>query len=184
MKNPKRNRVHAKPVVSLVILFECIICSPTKKFNRKEMIKPKYAERVLNFNKDIISEAPYLLITKEEFKISIEQEEKFLQQMFEDIGELAIIAEFQGEVIGFLDFYNGYRNRIKHQGSFGMSVSKQFRNQGIGSALLTELQNWANQETSIEKVCLEVVSINKSAIQMYEKFWIYCQGQKIKSYKK
>ncbi|MGG0656899.1 GNAT family N-acetyltransferase [Rummeliibacillus pycnus] len=144
---------------------------------------PEYAERVLNFNKDIISEAPYLVTTREEFKISIEQEEKFLQQVFEDNGKLAIIAEFQGEVIGFLDFHNGHRNRIKHQGSFGMSVSKQFRNQGIGSALLTELLNWAEQEASIEKVCLEVVSINKSAIHMYENFGFIVEGKKLKAIK-
>ncbi|QOY34690.1 GNAT family N-acetyltransferase [Anaerobacillus isosaccharinicus] len=141
------------------------------------------AENLLNFNKEIIKEAPYLLTTEEEFTLTLEQENQFLKQMIDDSGKLAIIAEYQNEIIGFLDFHSGFKQRIKHQGSFGMSVSNQFRSQGVGIALLTTLLDWGKEHPIIEKICLEVFSDNESAISLYKKFGFVEEGKRVKAIK-
>ncbi|MCF6409111.1 GNAT family N-acetyltransferase [Pseudalkalibacillus salsuginis] len=143
----------------------------------------KDANKVLKFNKAIISNSPYLLTTEEEFKITIEQQKDFLKQMLNDEGKLAILAEYQGEIIGFLDFHNGNKKRVQHHGSFGMSVAAEFRNQGIGKALLTELINWAKENSLIEKVSLEVFADNTNAISLYEKAGFTKEGRKLAAIK-
>ncbi|MGG2952754.1 GNAT family N-acetyltransferase [Geobacillus stearothermophilus] len=106
---------------------------------------PEDAERVVAFVKAVAAEAPYLLTTEAEVVTTSERQKQWLQQMADDPGKLALLAEHDGEMIGFLDFHNGNKRRTKHQGSFGMSVKNGFRGQGIGTALLAALLDWAKE---------------------------------------
>ncbi|KOP78236.1 GNAT family N-acetyltransferase [Cytobacillus solani] len=144
---------------------------------------PEDAEKVLRFNQTIISEAPFLLTTEAEFKVSYEQQKQFIKQIFDDNGKLAIVAEYQNNIIGFLDFHNGHKKRIQHQGSFGMSVADEFRNQGVGNAMLSLLLAWAKENPLIEKVCLEVFAENTNAISLYAKVGFVEEGRKVKAIK-
>ncbi|MBS4172706.1 GNAT family N-acetyltransferase [Bacillus sp. FJAT-49736] len=144
---------------------------------------PKEAKKILMFNQEIIREAPYLVTTAEEFQLTIDQERRLLKEMMDDNGKLAIIAEYQDCIIGFLDFHNGPKKRLMHQGAFGMSVGEKHRNQGVGNALLTVLLDWTKENPLIEKVCLEVVANNKNAISLYEKYGFYKEGHKCKAIK-
>lgn len=141
------------------------------------------AERVLRFNQTIIREVPFLLTTEEEFKLSSEQQTQFLKEILDNNGKLAILAEYQSNIIGFLDFQNGHKKRIQHQGSFGMSVTENYRNEGIGRAMLTLLLDWANENPLIEKVCLEVFDKNTNAISLYTKLGFVEEGRKLKAVK-
>jgi RimJ/RimL family protein N-acetyltransferase len=153
-----------------------------KKFAVRTAL-PKDADKVVTLIKTVVGEAPYLLTTEAEFNVTGEQQKQLLQQMLDDDGKLAILAEYNEEIIGFLDFYNGHRQRIKHQGSFGMIVKKDFRNQGVGKALLTVLLDWAKENPSIEKVCLEVVADNTNALRLYRNFGFVEEGLKTKAIK-
>ncbi|WP_244151154.1 GNAT family N-acetyltransferase [Parageobacillus thermantarcticus] len=144
---------------------------------------PNDADKVVDFIRTVLGEAPYLLTTEAEFKATGEQQKQLLQQMLDDDGKLAILAEYDGEIIGFLDFHNGHRLRTKHQGSFGMSVKKDFRNQGVGKALLTMLLDWAKENPLIEKVCLEVAADNTNALRLYRNFGFVEEGVKTKAMK-
>ncbi|MDQ0253528.1 RimJ/RimL family protein N-acetyltransferase [Evansella vedderi] len=139
---------------------------------------PDDAEKVLEFNKTIICKEPYLITTEEEFKLTVNQQKCFLQKMLEGVSKLAILAEYNGEIVGTLDFHGGQKRRIEHQGSFGMSVKKEFRNQGIGKILLTEFLEWAKNNSKIEKVCLEVVSENSNAVRLYRNSGFHEEGRK------
>ncbi|ATA61113.1 GNAT family acetyltransferase [Geobacillus stearothermophilus] len=145
--------------------------------------RPEDAGRVVAFVKAVIAEAPYLLTMEAEVTVTEEQQRQWLQQMADDPGKLALLAEHDSEMIGFLDFHNGNKRRTKHQGSFGMSVKKDFRGQGVGTALLAALLDWAKENPLIEKVCLEVVAGNKNAIRLYQKFGFVEEGVKKKAVK-
>ena len=139
---------------------------------------PGDAEKVTEFTRTILGEAPYLLTSLDEFTITAKQQRQLLQDIHEDSGKLALLAEHESEVIGYLDFHNGHRKRIKHQGSFGMSVKKEARNQGVGTALVKILLQWAENSTLIEKICLDVFADNKHAIKLYKKFGFKEEGIK------
>ncbi len=50
-----------------------------------------------------------------------------------------------------------------------MSVAQEYRNLGVGRALLKILLNWAKDNPIIEKVYLEVFAKNTAAIALYKK---------------
>jgi RimJ/RimL family protein N-acetyltransferase len=139
---------------------------------------PEDADRVVAFVKEVAAEAPYLLTTEAEMAVTSEQQKQWLQQMIDGPGKLAIVAEQEGGIIGFLDFHNGNKQRTKHQGSFGMGVKKDFRGQGVGKALLAALLDWATEHPFIEKVCLEVVADNTNALRLYQTFGVAEEGVK------
>ncbi|WPZ19670.1 GNAT family N-acetyltransferase [Geobacillus subterraneus] len=145
--------------------------------------RPEDADEVVAFVKAVTAEAPYLLTTEAEVTVTGKQQTQSLQRMMNDPGKLALLAEHDGEMIGFLDFHNGNKQRIKHQGFFGMSVRKDFRRQRVGTALLTALIDWAAENPLIEKVCLEVVADNRSALRLYQKFGFVEEGVKKKAVK-
>ncbi|MFO1443737.1 GNAT family N-acetyltransferase [Bacillus sp. Bva_UNVM-123] len=144
---------------------------------------PNDADRIISFTRNIMAEAPFLLTTEAEFKVTSEQQKQFLQDVFDSRGKLALAAEMEDEIIGFLDFHNGHKQRIQHQGSFGMSVNQHYRNKGVGKALLTVLLDWAKENPLIEKVCLEVFADNQHAIELYKKFGFVEEGRKRKAIK-
>ncbi|WP_233569746.1 GNAT family N-acetyltransferase [Falsibacillus albus] len=160
----------------------CCKTKEGKPFNVRTAL-PSDAEMILEFNRDIFKEAPFLLTTSTEFKTTQSQQEKWLQDILSSEASMAILAENKDGMIGFLDFQNGKKQRNKHVGSFGMSVKKEFRNHGIGTALLNTLFQWAEQNPIIEKINLEVFSDNTSAIQLYKRLGFEEEGLKRKAIK-
>lgn len=144
---------------------------------------PEDAKTILNYTKKLLVETPYMLTTSSECNLSLKQEREFLQEYLLSKGRLAIVAELNHEIIGFLNFQNGRKLRNQHTGEFGMSVSTAYHNQGVGRSLLTALLDWARSNPLIEKVCLEVFSTNKSAIALYKKVGFIEEGRKLKAIK-
>ncbi|WP_147534469.1 GNAT family N-acetyltransferase [Bacillus marasmi] len=145
---------------------------------------PNDAAQVLTLNKAIFAEAPYLLTTQAEFTITPEQEQQFLQQTLDAPGKIALVAATETEIIAFLHFENGHRQRIQHQGTLSMSVKREFRNEGVGTALLKSLLEWAETNPLIEKVCLEVFADNIPAINLYKTLGFTEEGLKKRAIKK
>ncbi|WP_409273306.1 GNAT family N-acetyltransferase [Neobacillus sp. SCS-31] len=141
------------------------------------------AEAVLKYTQEILADTPYLMTTAEEFTQTVSQQKEWLARMAEDPNKLVIVAELNGMIIGFLDFHNGNRVRNMHQGAFGMSVKRDYRNKGVGKALLNALLEWATRNPSIEKVTLEVFADNANAIALYKKMGFEMEGIKRKSAK-
>ncbi len=65
---------------------------------------PEDAERIVAFVKAVTAEALYLLTTEAEVTVTEEQQRQWLQKMADDPGKLALLAEHDGEMIGFLEF--------------------------------------------------------------------------------
>lgn len=128
---------------------------------------PKDAAKILTLVRAIMEEGEFVLSTPEDFRMTQEQEEAWLQTNLDDPCKLAILSEHEGEVLGMLSFANGARKRIAHQGEFGMSVAKAVRDQGISRALLSMLLDWAREQPTIEKVSLQVFANNARAIALY-----------------
>ncbi|SDJ25839.1 GNAT family N-acetyltransferase [Natribacillus halophilus] len=128
---------------------------------------PEDAEKLLTYNQTIIKEARFLLTTPEEFLINTEQQKASLEKLLSDPNNLALIAECNNHIIGFLDYHNGHKARVQHQGSFGMSVLPAYRAQGIGRALVHTLLDWGQNHPLIEKINLEVLAGNAPAIRLY-----------------
>ncbi len=94
------------------------------------------AARLLAHVRAAAVETPFFIIEAEEFNFSDEQERQWIQDHLDRPGKLALLAEAAGEVVGVLSFENGPYRRLAHRGNFGLSVRKEWRGRGIGTALV------------------------------------------------
>lgn len=70
----------------------------------------------------------------------------------------------RGNVVGYIGMY-----LMKPEGEItNVAVAKEVRGRGIGAALVTTMQQWA-EEHGIERIVLEVRVSNAPAIHVYEK---------------
>jgi putative acetyltransferase len=63
-----------------------------------------------------------------------------------------------------------------HVATLGMSVDKEWRGRGVGSALLGEALRWA-RSVGVEKVSLTVYQHNTRAVALYRKFGFVDEGR-------
>ncbi len=97
--------------------------------------------------------------------------------------ETILVAEVENRIVGWVAFLSNIQKRLAHVGSFGIMISKDYRNRGIGRLLLSELLNWATHNPYIEKVSLGVFSTNTRAIALYRSLGFIEEGRKIKEVK-
>jgi RimJ/RimL family protein N-acetyltransferase len=144
---------------------------------------PDDAKQFMAFCQAVGGEAKYILTQPDEFPASGEEQRKWIQSHLDQPGQLALLAEASGCLIGSLSFENGQRRRNAHQGTFGMSVRETWQRMGVGTALLQCLLEWAEANALIEKLGLAVFSDNLPAINLYRKFGFVeegCQPNQIK----
>ena len=142
------------------------------------------AEATLNIQKSVICEGKYLSAYPEEFTKTPSQQREYIQSILENENEIIIVAEKDGEVVGWIVFESTKnRKRLSHTGSFGLLIRNNYRGMGIGEMLLRALLEWAEKNTLIEKVSLAVFSTNHRAISLYKKMGFIEEGRKINEFK-
>ncbi|WFA08896.1 GNAT family N-acetyltransferase [Tissierella sp. Yu-01] len=134
------------------------------------------AEAMLEYLDKISKESDNLTFGNGEFKLTLEQEENFIDNISKQNNAIFLIAEIDGKIIGNLSFAGGSKPRIAHTGEFGVSVLKDYWGQGIGTYLIEYLINWSKESGIIRKVNLRVRSDNYSAIHVYKKLGFIEEG--------
>lgn len=127
------------------------------------------AESIIELKKSVVSEGLYMLREIDETNYKKEDEIEQIENHLNNNGSLYIVAESDSKVIGILEFENGSLKRTKHAGMFTIYIMKSYRDSGIGKIMLNELISWAEKNSVIEKVTLNVFSTNPRAIHLYEK---------------
>lgn len=140
-------------------------------------------QEVLETMREVIRQSQYLLITPQEFTLTIEQESEFLQRHFEHPDKVIIIARVDDKVVGMLDFSAGTRKKIQHQGEFGMSLHSDYHGLGIGYMMLESLIEWGKSHPTIELLRLRVHAQNIVAQNLYKKAQFVIEGCEIKAIK-
>lgn len=126
------------------------------------------ANALLEYTKIIGSESDNLTYGPEGMRITLEQEITFLDRMKEDEHSVFYCA-WQGSVLVGTANLSGMPRRMSHRAELGISVLKNYWNNGIGSMLMQKIVDYAKQH-DIEIINLEVRSDNLAAIHLYEKY--------------
>ncbi len=127
------------------------------------------AEGMLNAIKTASGETDFLMRYPEEWTISIEQEERWIQSLLASQSSVCIACFVDGKVAGScqIDFHTPIKEA--HRATVGIALLREFWNDGIGSHLFSEMIALAKERgTSILE--LAFFEGNDRARALYEKF--------------
>jgi RimJ/RimL family protein N-acetyltransferase len=145
--------------------------------------RPDDARAILAHARACFAEEEFLLTTLDDFRMTDEQERIWLQANLDHPGDLVIVAEHAGRIIGMLNFNSEKRKRVVHHGELGMSVNKAWRGRGVGRAMLQTLIAWAERHPVLEKLTLQVFATNTRAIALYTALGFKEEGRQIRDVK-
>ncbi|MFV3334890.1 GNAT family N-acetyltransferase [Pseudomonas sp. NY15437] len=96
--------------------------------------------------------------------------------VLDDERRVTLMAKQQDQVIGSASLEQFPRVRRSHCGSIGMGVAVAWQGRGLGTRLLTELMEVADNWMGLRRVELTVYTDNAPAIALYRKFGFEVEG--------
>jgi len=127
------------------------------------------AEKLLNCIKTYIPQSQYIPKLEQEIKLTIEQEEDWINSFLVNNNSLLLVAEYENQIIGNIDLTANRRKVMEHTAVIGMGMLKQYRNSGLGTELLLSVIEWAKQNPILELIWLQVYTENELALNLYRK---------------
>lgn len=140
------------------------------------------AEKMLHYITKACGETEHLLRYPEEWNISLEQEEGWVNRLRSSPDILSITCYVDGEVAGNCEI--GFKSGIKtsHRATVAIAILKDYWNLGIGSAMFEELIE-AAKKRGTEIMELEFIEGNDRARRLYEKFGFRVISEKPNAFK-
>lgn len=144
-----------------------IIFRPPKESDLKQLLQ--YANGL------VAEDAPILLNQKQTLK----QEAQYLENILKKIKQkklVKLLSFDKNKLIGSAQIEKG-EYRASHVGTLGISVHKDYRNQGLGKQLIFRIINLAKQKLNITLVRLDVFECNIIARAFYKKLGFKSSGR-------
>jgi RimJ/RimL family protein N-acetyltransferase len=113
-----------------------------------------------------------------EYNLSVEEEEKIIEEFSESDNSILLVAEINDKVIGYLECSGGKSIINNHSVNLIISIEQGWRNQGVGKLLMQAALVWARSNGKIRRIQLSVYSENKAAIRLYEAFGFETEGKR------
>ncbi|HKO92423.1 MAG TPA: GNAT family N-acetyltransferase [Polyangiaceae bacterium] len=111
-----------------------------------------------------------------EIRTSVEEAAAFLRKKLSSPVDLYLLAEVGTRVVGIASLDGSTLARFEHGVTLGLGVRQDFWRQGLGTALVRALLDWADSHGMV-RTALEVVETNTGAIRLYESFGFEHEGR-------
>lgn len=110
----------------------------------------------------------------------IDKMQSFISGLTDNQHVFVAEIEENGEkkVIGIVGLTVNASARVRHSGSIGINVSKDYQGKGIGKALLNKVIDLADNWIMLVRVELNVLSDNERAINLYKSMGFVIEGTK------
>ncbi len=127
------------------------------------------AEKLLHCIKTYIPQSEYIPKLEQEIKLTVEQEKEWINSFLANDNSLLLVAEYDNHIIGNVDLTGNRRKIMEHTAVMGMGMLKEWRNTGLGTALLQLAIEWAKENPILELIWLQVYTENKLGVSLYRK---------------
>lgn len=124
---------------------------------------------LLTFANDLIAEDTYLMLSGK--KMTYAEEKKYVQNSLDRMKKkekIHLVATVGDRVVGSAEIRRGEK-RKHHIGEIGISVLKEFRREGIGRRLMSELIG-QGKLLGLRMLMLHCFENNTAALALYKKF--------------
>lgn len=126
------------------------------------------AQSLMDLKRGYIKNTSTLPWTLAEYPEDIARELSLMDEYHQSTNSILLIAEYEGELIGNLDITGSKRLKMAHTGMIGMGIKTDWRNQGLGKALMECAIEWAKNSSEIEILWLDVYASNELGYNLYK----------------
>lgn len=136
------------------------------------------AAALIDFGKMLAGEREnnILFNSAAEFTFTLEQEIGIIQSYLDTpTAHWLVAVDETGQLIGSINVAPG-RRALEHTVSLSMTVAKDWRDQGVGTAMMREMMAWCEANPHIKRLELDVFTENARAIHLYEKLDFMAEG--------
>jgi len=140
-------------------------------------IRLEDAEKYMNLFNMLDEETIFRLYEPGERVITSEQQRENIRQIMNNKKSLLLVAEEEGELLGYLMAAGREIKRIAHMVHISIGILQSHAGKGIGTRLFTELESWA-KENGIHRLELTVMENNEAGKALYRKMGFEIEGIK------
>lgn len=126
-------------------------------------------QEIVDYLNLVGGESDNLLFGKNEFHMTVEKEEEYVESMKSDQNKLMIIGIIGDEIASIAQISGMNRMRVKHNGEIAISVRKKHWRKGVGEEMMKELIQFGENNNIMKNITLGVKEDNTGAIGLYEK---------------
>lgn len=127
------------------------------------------AEKILEYFKIVGGQTDNLSMGSEGLPYNVKQEMDMLERSKNNDTSTFLLATIDNEIIGIGNISGKINKRSSHRATLGISVRKEYWNQGIGSDFMKKLIDFS-KKADLKIIDLTVRSDNDRAISLYKKF--------------
>ncbi|WP_105118294.1 GNAT family N-acetyltransferase [Streptococcus suis] len=142
--------------------------------------EPADAVAFIDFMNQVASETDYLVMDESGFRFSPEEMERIFEAGIENPGELCLLAKVGTEVIGAISVKSSKQFRISHIGNIFIAIKKDYWGHGLGTILLDEVIEWAQEIDLLKRLELTVQVRNQAAVHLYQKMGFVIEGTQVR----
>ncbi|MDO5521949.1 MAG: GNAT family protein [bacterium] len=141
------------------------------------------AQQIIEYLNTIGGESDNLLFGANEFDLSVELEENFIERAKQSPNSVVFVGRINDEIVCLGNAREYERKRISHIQELGVSVKKKYWGIGVGTCLMQALIQSAKETKTIKILHLGVKADNTAAIYLYKKMGFEEMGRFKKFFK-
>lgn len=130
---------------------------------------PQDACNIIDYLNIVGGESDNLLFGCNDINITVEQEIAHIENVNKNDNSLMLLGIVGDKIVSIAHIGCSNSKRIMHNSEIAISVKKDYWGQGVGTAVMTELINFAKNHIFIKNVSLRVKATNINAIKLYKK---------------
>lgn len=128
----------------------------------------KDAKDIIEYLNTIGRESNNLLFGEGEFKLTIEQEIEYIENINKDKNSLMLLGVIDNKIVSVSQICSESSQRIGHNSELAISVKKEYWGNRVGSFAIEQLIKFAKDTKSIKNISLGVKEDNINAIKLYK----------------
>lgn len=134
------------------------------------------AQAMIDYLNIIGGESDFITFGKNEFSMSVEAEQDYIERINSMDNSKNVLIIIEDEIVGIASITSVQKERMKHNGTLGISIQKKYWSIGLGSEIMNYLIDWAKSNKITKKINLLVREDNIRGVKLYEKFEFEKEG--------
>lgn len=134
------------------------------------------AQAMIDYLNIIGGESDFITFGKNEFSMSVEAEQDYIERVNNMNNSKNVLIIIENEIVGIASITSVQKERMKHNGTLGISLRKKYWGIGLGSEIMAYLIDWAKSNKITKKINLLVREDNIRGVKLYEKFGFEKEG--------